>query len=621
MREVIFKVRRNPGNLSSIDDFIHWKGNGSNSSREVYFLRMKGMDAGRLREVARMDQALAEEMWAGKGFYYRGNQLPRLSAREEADYYSGCYENWQNARGQGIGIRSIAPGSPLAQILGNACSEVLSLWGQGKAGLSASIEKNFAVKLLFWLDQTAAEALHGWKAEHSRKAVFGNICKKQEYLFCYLLTLLGFDVLLLQAGQDIDAELERLGLSRLVGAVLASQHPLPDDIPSQCWHSQAAERPNPVRGDTRRNPSPTWGNAMGGQNPARGNAMGGQNPARGNAMGGQNPVRGNAMGGQNPARGNAMGGQNPARGNVEKKAKSGKAPAIVDVRIPERDRRTQEMLRASQQSASPRPTGAQRSASPRPTGAQRSASPRPTGIQWSVHSGPAGAQRGASPRPTVPPQRQNNTSQPAGIWQSGSRQQAMAGNAARQELSYEQLAQLASSVVMIMIHDTKGKPIGSGSGIMIGRDGYILTNNHVASGGRHYSVRIEEDEQVYQTDEMIKYNSVLDLAVLRIQRKLDPIPIYHGREKLVRGQKVVAIGSPLGLFNSVSDGIISGFRVIDGVDMIQFTAPISHGSSGGAVLNLYGEVIGISTAGIDSGQNINLAVGYEYIRTFVQGFQ
>ncbi len=577
MREVIFKVRRNPGNLSSIDDFIHWKGNGSNSSREVYFLRMKGMDAGRLREVARMDQALAEEMRAGKGFYYRGNQLPRLSAREEADYYSGCYENWQNARGQGIGIRSIAPGSPLAQILGNACSEVLSLWGQGKAGLSASIEKNFAVKLLFWLDQTAAEALHGWKAEHSRKAVFGNICKKQEYLFCYLLTLLGFDVLLLQAGQDIDAELERLGLSRLVGAVLASQHPLPDDIPSPCWHSQAAERPNPVRGDTRRNPSPTWGNAMEGQNPAQGNAMG---------------------------------GQNPARGNVEKKAKSGKAPAIVDVRIPERDRRTQEMLRASQQSASPRPTGA-----------QRSASPRPTGIQWSVHSGPTGAQRGASPRPTVPPQRQNNTSQPAGIWQSGSRQQAMAGNAARQELSYEQLAQLASSVVMIMIHDTKGKPIGSGSGIMIGRDGYILTNNHVASGGRHYSVRIEEDDQVYQTDEMIKYNSVLDLAVLRIQRKLDPIPIYHGREKLVRGQKVVAIGSPLGLFNSVSDGIISGFRVIDGVDMIQFTAPISHGSSGGAVLNLYGEVIGISTAGIDSGQNINLAVGYEYIRTFVQGFQ
>ena len=83
---------------------------------------------------------------------------------------------------------------------------------------------------------------------------------------------------------------------------------------------------------------------------------------------------------------------------------------------------------------------------------------------------------------------------------------------------------------------------------------------------------------------------------------------------------MVAIGSPLGLFNSVSDGIISGFRTIDDVDMIQFTAPISHGSSGGAVLNIYGELIGISTAGIDSGQNINLAVGYESILPFARSF-
>ncbi len=82
----------------------------------------------------------------------------------------------------------------------------------------------------------------------------------------------------------------------------------------------------------------------------------------------------------------------------------------------------------------------------------------------------------------------------------------------------------------------------------------------------------------------------------------------------------MAIGSPLGLFNSVSNGIISGFRMIDGVEMIQFTAPISSGSSGGAVLNMQGDVIGISTAGFDRGQNINLAVGYENIRMFLRGF-
>ena len=188
------------------------------------------------------------------------------------------------------------------------------------------------------------------------------------------------------------------------------------------------------------------------------------------------------------------------------------------------------------------------------------------------------------------------------------------------EKSFEELARLASSVVMISVHDRAGTVIATGSGIMIGKDGYILTNHHVVAGGCCYSVRIEDDETIYDTDEIIKYHNVLDLAILRINRRLEPIPVYKGKEKLVRGQKVVAIGSPLGLFNSVSDGIISGFRSIDGVNMIQFTAPTSHGSSGGAVLNMQGQVIGISTAGIDHGQNLNLAMGYECIGDFIRGF-
>lgn len=192
--------------------------------------------------------------------------------------------------------------------------------------------------------------------------------------------------------------------------------------------------------------------------------------------------------------------------------------------------------------------------------------------------------------------------------------------AARTEKSFEELARMASSIVMITVHDAGGEAIGNGSGIMIGRDGYILTNHHVVARGRAYSVRIEDDETIYPTNEVIKYNSVLDMAVIRIDRVLKPLSIYRGNTKLVRGQKVVAIGSPLGLFNSVSDGIISGFRNIRDTDMIQFTAPISPGSSGGAVLNMYGEVIGISTAGFDSGQNINLAVGYESILMFAKGF-
>lgn len=203
---------------------------------------------------------------------------------------------------------------------------------------------------------------------------------------------------------------------------------------------------------------------------------------------------------------------------------------------------------------------------------------------------------------------------------TGNVQTVKTGAAARTELGFEELALLASSVVMISIQDEMGACIGTGSGIMLGTEGYILTNNHVTSGGRSYSVRIEDDEKSYYTEELIKYNTVLDLALIRIPRKLKPLAIYRGEKDLVRGQKVVAIGSPLGLFNSVSNGIISGFRSIEEVEMIQFTAPISHGSSGGAVLNMYGEVIGISTAGIDNGQNINLAVHYRDILRFVRGF-
>ena len=188
------------------------------------------------------------------------------------------------------------------------------------------------------------------------------------------------------------------------------------------------------------------------------------------------------------------------------------------------------------------------------------------------------------------------------------------------EKSFEELAQMASSIVMITVHGPDGNAVGTGSGIMIGKKGYILTNHHVVDGGKFYSVRIEDDEEIYFTDEVIKYNWTLDMAVIRINRELAPLFIYRGSQRLVRGQRVVAIGSPLGLFNSVSDGIISGFRNIRDTDMIQFTAPISPGSSGGAVLNMYGEVIGISTAGIDKGQNINLAVGYENILMFAKGF-
>lgn len=192
------------------------------------------------------------------------------------------------------------------------------------------------------------------------------------------------------------------------------------------------------------------------------------------------------------------------------------------------------------------------------------------------------------------------------------------------ELSFEELANLSPCIVMIEVLDNMGNLLKTGSGVIISDKGYILTNCHVIREGSEFSIRFENDNNPCLTGHLIKYNYDYDLAVLKIDKRCNPINIFRNG-KLVRGQKVVAIGSPFGLFNSISDGIISGFRKKGVVSMIQFTAPISGGSSGGALLDMYGSLIGISTSSLVSvysdgfidGQNLNFAVSYEIICDFL----
>ncbi|WP_107842099.1 trypsin-like peptidase domain-containing protein [Metasolibacillus meyeri] len=187
------------------------------------------------------------------------------------------------------------------------------------------------------------------------------------------------------------------------------------------------------------------------------------------------------------------------------------------------------------------------------------------------------------------------------------------------ECSYEQLASLAVSVVMIKTFGPDREVVCFGSGVVLHRDGYILTNLHVVSGGEYFSVLYENDATEYTTDQFVKYHHIYDLAILKVNRAGKALPVKMDGQ-LVRGQKIVAIGSPLGLFNSVSDGIVSGFRDIRQMPMIQFTAPISNGSSGGALLNMHGQLVGLITAGFDDGQNLNLAVPAHVIYQFAQNF-
>lgn len=459
----VFKTRYNVMNVSSFHAFTNIKGGVNGNCKDVYFVRMTGLHPTYTEEVRQMDTTLSERMAKGECRYTRINALPRLVSVEDVAYYAGCYDNWQASGKKAIQIHLTENNGDLEEVLGQACIKTAALFAQATPHANDSIIKNFITKLLFWLDQTSEGLLKDWNPKRSLKLAAANLSKKQEYLYAYLLTQMGIDVLLLQYQSDIDASLEQMKLSAKVELGSFGTCVLPEFDPKK---------------------------------------------------------------------------------------------------------RPEEKTEAKKVVITTRPQ-------------------KPSG----------------SPSPAPLPGRRP---QPAGH--------------ARRELEFEELARLASSVVMITVHDPKGEVLGTGSGIMVGKEGYILTNHHVASGGRYYSVRIEDDETIYKTDEVIKYNSVLDLSVIRIDRRLSPIPIYQGGKALVRGQKVVAIGSPLGLFNSVSDGIISGFRVVDNVDMIQFTAPTSHGSSGGALLNMYGEVIGISTAGFDNAQNINLAVGYEAISQFIKGF-
>lgn len=480
----MFEFRHNVVNILSINSFMNIRGRSDSWFKDVYFVRSVGVNETLIKEIENMDNTLHKKMYNGTLVYKRLSSLPKSISPEVVKDYSEYYEKWCKS-GRNVLFIKTTTSNLFSKFLSEAFNQIFKLFCLGKKGVSNSIEKNYTIKMMIWLDSLLSEFIESWDIDKSLKIVADNIESRQEYLFFYMLTLIGCDVLLIQSKKDIDKAEEKLKLSKKFVLGDFSDISIPKFCPeSLCKSCSNVKTSLPL-----------------------------------------------------------------------KESLSGKQ-SFIKVTIPERTRKKSSFSNLNDSSL-------------------------------------------------------NNTNSSV-IKTNRYNKQA--------EKNYEELAGFASSVVMIAVVDSEGKIAGTGSGIMIGKDGYILTNNHVIKNGRFYVIRIEEDDNLYDTDEVIKYNSDFDLAIIRINKKLKPIPIYNGMNKLVRGQKVVAIGSPLGLFNSVSDGIISGFRKIDNIDMIQFTAPISHGSSGGAVLNMYGEIIGISTAGIDEGQNINLAVSYKCIDKFIKGF-
>jgi len=181
----------------------------------------------------------------------------------------------------------------------------------------------------------------------------------------------------------------------------------------------------------------------------------------------------------------------------------------------------------------------------------------------------------------------------------------------------EALAEIATrAVVLIDVQTASGSR--QGSGFLVDAGGLILTNLHVVRDARSARVKLASGD-VYDRVSILVQDARRDIAVLQVAGfALPTLPL--GNSDSVRiGSSVVLIGSPLGLENTVSTGIVSGRRQEpEGFQLIQITAPASPGSSGGAVLSASGEVIGIVASQQVAGQNLNFAVPINYARGLLQ---
>jgi len=187
-----------------------------------------------------------------------------------------------------------------------------------------------------------------------------------------------------------------------------------------------------------------------------------------------------------------------------------------------------------------------------------------------------------------------------------------APNAARGSLSPAQIA-AASTPAIVSIRT----PLGLGTGFLVRADGWVVTNLHVIDGAAEARVTLS-DKRSYPVLDVVNASAAHDLALLRIQGQGLPV-LRLGKSEAVRaGDAVVAIGHPLGLEDTVSNGLVSAVREVGALTALQISAPIAPGSSGGPLFNDQGEVIGVATAILRGGQNLNLGMPVKYVQELMQ---
>ena len=167
------------------------------------------------------------------------------------------------------------------------------------------------------------------------------------------------------------------------------------------------------------------------------------------------------------------------------------------------------------------------------------------------------------------------------------------------------------AVVLVTVKDSDGAVLATGSGFFVSLQ-KVVTNLHVIRGGTKVTVTTSL-KKVFDVTAYTR-DPTHDLAILECPDATDvPILTLDRLEKVEIGENIVAAGSPLGLEGTVSTGIVSALRDRDGVQVIQITAPISPGSSGGPLLNAQGAVIGVNSFTVTNGQNLNFAYPSRHI--------
>jgi len=185
-------------------------------------------------------------------------------------------------------------------------------------------------------------------------------------------------------------------------------------------------------------------------------------------------------------------------------------------------------------------------------------------------------------------------------------------------LTVSKIIERYGKAVVLIATDKKGNgKIGLGSGFIVSPEGVIVTNYHIINGAYPVLIKLTNGD-IYDNIDIVDTDSKRDIAIVKIKGWNLPTVKLGNSEDIKIGERVVVIGNPKGLENTVSDGLMSAIRDTGkGFKMHQISAPVSEGSSGSPVFNMKGEVIGIATSSMIEGQNLNFSVPINYAKGMI----